>query len=347
MPELIDHVAALTGHRDRDLLDQTLARSLMDLLTPSSVAVYGITGDHDDQRWLERVRLHADGSMAISDPLWTDPNTLPVLSQAPMRNHCLQTRETVQFPAENGLVTTVFPVFSEARVEGIVEVLSVCALAAHAQRVIMGMQRIYCNMYSLLDYSERDALTGLLNRKCFDEAFYRTVPTRESAPVTPPNLVTVASSARAPDSWWLGMLDIDHFKQVNDNFGHLIGDEVLLLVARILRNTFRFHDRLYRFGGEEFVILLRSADEQGALQAFERFLSNMERFNFPQAGRITASLGFTGIQPDDSPSSAIDRADQAVYCAKKSGRNRAYCYADLVRNGLINADQKEGAIELF
>ncbi len=65
---------------------------------------------------------------------------------------------------------------------------------------------------------------------------------------------------QAQGSYWLTMIDIDHFKRVNDNYGHLIGDEVLLLLARLMRATFRFHDQLYRFGGEEFVVLLRCAD---------------------------------------------------------------------------------------
>ena len=70
---------------------------------------------------------------------------------------------------------------------------------------------------------------------------------------------------------WLAVVDIDHFKLVNDRFGHLYGDEVLILVANILRSSFRNQDRIFRFGGEEFVVLLRAATLENARQGFDRF----------------------------------------------------------------------------
>ena len=89
----------------------------------------------------------------------------------------------------------------------------------------------------------------------------------------------------ANPAYWLGVIDVDHFKRVNDNFGHLIGDEVLLLLSRLMRTCFRFHDRLYRFGGEEFVAVIRCESEDDALQAFERLRQACEQYNFPQVGQ--------------------------------------------------------------
>ena len=109
---------------------------------------------------------------------------------------------------------------------------------------------------------------------------------------------------RAPSTcpkFWLAMVDIDHFKQVNDNFGHLIGDEVLLLVAQLLKGSFRAHDRVYRFGGEEFIVVLRCDNHEAAAAALERFRLRMEANDFPQAGRITASARSTSSA---SPSAA-------------------------------------------
>lgn len=144
------------------------------------------------------------------------------------------------------------------------------------------------------------------------------------------------------------MIDIDHFKRVNDGFGHLIGDEVLVLVARIMRQCFRHYDRLYRFGGEEFVVLLRGGSEVDAQVAFERFRSSVEQYVFPQVQHVTISLGYTEVRHHDTPSAAFSRADQAVYQAKHQGRNQVLCYEALVRTGVLHGeDQHIGDVELF
>ena len=134
---------------------------------------------------------------------------------------------------------------------------------------------------------------------------------------------------------------------VNDAHGHLIGDEVLVLLARLMRNCFRFHDRLYRFGGEEFVVLLHCGDADGARLAFERLRANVERYAFPRVGRVTVSVGFTAARRGDTPSSAFERADKAVYHAKETGRNRIVHHDELVRSGLVDDPSHTGDIELF
>ena len=143
------------------------------------------------------------------------------------------------------------------------------------------------------------------------------------------------------------MIDIDFFKAVNDNHGHQIGDEVLLLVSRLMNGSFRFHDRLYRFGGEEFVVLMHCESEQDAANAFERLRRNTEAYVFPQVGHITLSAGFTEVKPGDSPSDAIERADRAVYCAKARGRNQVLSHAALVASGALQVSEKVGEVELF
>ena len=142
-------------------------------------------------------------------------------------------------------------------------------------------------------------------------------------------------------------VDCSHFKSVNDRFGHLIGDEVLILVSRIMKKSFRNSDRVFRFGGEEFLVALRCTDHAAAVASLERFRRNMENYEFPQAGRITASIGFTEIRNVDAPSAACERADQAVYFAKQNGRNRVCSESELVQQGLLNAEVKQGEVELF
>ena len=142
--------------------------------------------------------------------------------------------------------------------------------------------------------------------------------------------------------FWLAVMDIDFFKRVNDNFGHLIGDEVLLLMARLMRTNFRFHDQLYRFGGEEFVILMRCASPEASGKVLERFRRMVEEHVFPQVGYITVSVGYTMLRNDDTPGAAFDRADKAVYYAKAHGRNQVVSYQELVECWRV--DQKKSEV---
>jgi diguanylate cyclase (GGDEF)-like protein len=141
---------------------------------------------------------------------------------------------------------------------------------------------------------------------------------------------------------------VDHFKRVNDQFGHLYGDEVLLLLARIMRQSFRQQDKLFRFGGEEFVVVLRAATEAEVHRALERFRRAVEDYNFPQIGRVTASIGYTMIKPEDTIPEIVGRADDALYVAKENGRNQLANYETLLAEGMISVrEQPSGDIELF
>jgi diguanylate cyclase (GGDEF)-like protein len=188
----------------------------------------------------------------------------------------------------------------------------------------------YRHLRGLMNENERDSLTGLLNRKSFDEAFLRAAMEADTAPPEIDLGELERRDADAPAArYWLAVVDIDHFKRVNDNHGHLIGDEVLLLVAQLMRNTFRYGDRIYRFGGEEFVVLLRCPDAPSAQLAFERLRRRIESHEFPQVGQLTVSIGFTTVVGDDTPSAAFARADRAVYQAKEDGRNRTIAHDSL------------------
>ena len=146
---------------------------------------------------------------------------------------------------------------------------------------------------------------------------------------------------------WLAVVDIDHFKRVNDQFGHLYGDEVLILVANLLQSSFRSQDRIFRFGGEEFVILLRSATQEQAHKVVERFRSNVEKHYFPQVGQITVSVGYTNIKPQQSPVVILGHADQALYYAKAHGRNQACYYDELLARGELQTIVANDNVEFF
>ena len=146
--------------------------------------------------------------------------------------------------------------------------------------ILKHLQDVYVNQLILHDSKERDLLTKLPNRQSFDSRLMQVCEYFQSHEIS-------------EKCSWIAMLDIDHFKQVNDIFGHLYGDEVLLIFSQIMEKTFRYNDFLFRFGGEEFVVILNIADFQGAKVAFDKFRKAVESYDFPTVGRITVS---TGIQ---------------------------------------------------
>lgn len=192
---------------------------------------------------------------------------------------------------------------------------------------IMQVVEIYGNLIGLMDSRERDALTGLLNRQTFATLFE----------LASQRMVAGEASALA-----LAVLDIDQFKRVNDSFGHLFGDEVLIHFARLMERTFRYTDDLFRFGGEEFLVLLPTPEPDGAGVALERFRRVIESYDFPGVGAVTVSIGYVICDRGALPTTLADRADQALYAAKDRGRNQVVDYADVVA-----CHTKIGAIDLF
>lgn len=168
-----------------------------------------------------------------------------------------------------------------------------------------------------------DSLTGVNNRRFFDQRLKEEV----------------ARAARASKPLGCLFLDVDHFKSVNDRFGHQVGDKVLWEVAGLIREQLRAEDVLGRYGGEEFSALLINTQEDAALEIAERIRSVIESYGFDADGsgplEVTISIGVAmlsgcGEESDITAmaNALIDHADQAVYLAKREGRNRVVLAAD-------------------
>ena len=342
MSQVVEHLAELTGYRDRDVLDVTLVGALRDVLRPSCVAIYRCVGDAGSMRWITRARQAADDVAATADPLWAELESLPKVADFPERQACMEQGQNRVI--HGAIERTLFPLSTDCEVVGVLEVDSLNPLSRDEVRLVSGILRVYRNFQGLLDYSERDTLTGLLNRKTFDDAFLRS---GAASRLSGDALGDGDRRLVARVGVWLGVIDIDHFKHVNDNFGHLIGDEVLLLLSRLMRSCFRLHDQLYRFGGEEFVVLLRAGTVDDAAAAFERMRGTVQSYAFPQVGSITVSVGFTDVRPGDTPTGAFERADKAVYHAKQKGRNQVANHSALVASGVFSDDSRESDVELF
>jgi diguanylate cyclase (GGDEF)-like protein len=154
--------------------------------------------------------------------------------------------------------------------------------------------------------STTDMLTGLFNRRCIEEQIQ----------------IAINRSERYGQDMSIVMLDIDHFKSVNDTSGHDVGDGVLVSIAKILKENIREVDVAGRWGGEEFIILFQ-ADNRGAMANAEKLRVKINDQDHGDVGNVTASFGYTQYIKNDTIDSLIKRADQGLYKAKENGRNRA------------------------
>ena len=186
-------------------------------------------------------------------------------------DRCLTTKKTVNIkPLGMGNIA-FYPIFNQFdKVISVYRIDWSDAGEKINKGTISGYFQVYKNYIKLLDQSERDTLTGLLNRRTFDRDLMKILSEKNKQ-----NTVLQENEQRChegrSDSHWLAVSDVDFFKRVNDNFGHVYGDEVLLLLSNIMRESFRSSDIIFRFGGEEFVIILPSTSNEGVYNALERF----------------------------------------------------------------------------
>lgn len=215
--------------------------------------------------------------------------------------------------------------------------------------LISAFARIYGNYLRVLMESEKDKLTGLLNRHSFERRL-RQMLSKQAQKQKQLQQQIPSRTAHADDTPWLVILDIDHFKKVNDVFGHVCGDEVLLTLSQKMASYFRSTDYVFRFGGEEFVIIMEPATRSDAFKKLNDFRQEVEKDRFPLAGKITISVGFARASQEDYEQVIMERADKALYYAKEHGRNAVYCYEQLVEEGQLQdqpATVEESEIDLF
>ena len=194
--------------------------------------------------------------------------------------------------------------FSEPEIEALEQLL--CSLLYPLRNALL--------YQDALQLAQKDPLTGVCNRAALDETMQREL----------------SHARRQNSSYALLMLDIDHFKAVNDKYGHIIGDCALKAVANMIGSCKRDGDRLFRYGGEEFVVLMRDTNLDGSALLAERIRASIEATPCTCSGadlNIKVSIGVSVLQEGDSPVSLFARADQALYNAKRNGRNQV-CVAE-------------------
>lgn len=162
----------------------------------------------------------------------------------------------------------------------------------------------------------RDPLTGVQNRIAMDQAMSREV----------------AAAQRHENELSMLVIDIDWFKSINDKFGHSTGDVALRHTADLIRSNLRDCDQIFRYGGEEFIVLLSHTDTLGAVilaERIRRHLAQSDQLVGDIRIPITVSIGVASLLAEDSVDSFFDKADRALYRAKESGRNRVHCHQEL------------------
>jgi len=161
-------------------------------------------------------------------------------------------------------------------------------------------------LQTVFEYSTSDELTGAGNRKLLPLFFQKEKE----------------SSLRHMHPLTIIMIDIDHFKNINDHFGHLAGDHVLISFVQLLQENLRETDLIFRWGGEEFIVLFPKVSLEHAHLVAEKIRKKIENTPFDPVIKLTASFGITEILHNESNEETIRRLDTALYSAKKNGRNR-------------------------
>lgn len=323
---VIESLVNLTEQRDELPLLQSLQQAILEMLPDVEAILVWMVPGSEPGKWVQ------DEACLLPQPMfpvaeWLLDEAAGLSSETPMRQ--------TQRDGQDYLISSLG--IQEGRRKVIV--IRQPEWASTDLGIAQGMIRIHANYARLLFDSERDTLTGLYNRKKLEQKLGEMLAARNSG---------YSREGDQGKSDYLAVFDIDHFKRVNDTYGHLIGDEVLLTFAGLVRSALRDLDWVFRYGGEEFVALVRGVSPERIVTILERIRVKVQNHAFPQVGQITVSIGFAPIADQALPPHIFEEADKALYFAKEHGRNRVCDYRDLVARGEIEAEERiSGSVELF
>ena len=346
MLKLIDHIVRISARRDRTEVNTALVEAVLDIFGPRSLKIYRCFSSATQTVVFSCAGFGPEGAYSHNAYLPEREFSWPINRDRMLRR--AQREASIVFELlEDGSQRLVFPVHSLESLIYLVDIVINEDFSSENRVLLMGLVEYFTHHIALLDYGEADTLTGLANRKTFDKHLFEVMGKAASDELSMRSGLR-RRKAGVDSRHWLAVCDIDHFKRINDTYGHLIGDEVLVMFARLMRESFRFDDQIFRFGGEEFVAVLQPAKQAHVFAAFERFRESVAAHTFSRVGHVTVSIGYSQLLPIDTPSDVIDRADEALYFAKQHGRNQTQCFEALVDAGkLAPKTISKGEIELF
>ena len=271
-----------------------------------------------------------------------------LLSCRSKNSDCLEKSKSIQLSGDSNSIqfdgfkylptddyVQVFTVEGERSTRGLLITINKKVIDEH---YIYTLLSAYNHQVQMLRNKDSDSLTGLLNRQSFDSKL-----TKLHA-----NFGIENRADDEPSNLCFALLDIDFFKKVNDKYGHVYGDEVLLIFSNLMKKTFRDSDLLFRYGGEEFAVLLNNISLEQANSVLNRFRENIASYNFPMNNKVTASIGYCEFNNKVPLSTIIERADKALYYSKDHGRNKTSGFEYLIgHNELQDTIIDKGDIELF
>jgi diguanylate cyclase (GGDEF)-like protein len=322
--ELAEDVLALLEVRESDALAAWLGERLASLHPQSqwrALRIYPATASRIKDLPKFEVFSVADSSSAGAPaPAGRDR----LLSES------IAARRAMALEMSTGRGRLLATLIASGEVRYVVELSGVGRDTAEDER-LRSLLAVTGRYYERLVEAEMDPLTRLCTRRVFQT-----------------QVETALRRRAAGFSHYFAIFDIDHFKRINDNYGHLFGDEILVHFAGLLRKTFRAADLLYRFGGEEFVVVFGVEAPQVGLGPLDRFRHAVETYEFPTVGRVTVSGGCVRINEPSAPTATLlDHADQALYYAKVNGRNRVCDYDALVAGGELKPKAAKADVTLF
>ena len=332
---ILQSIVEITRQRDIDSVENTLVTALADIAPASSIMLLRQTGDgrSDELTVVINLEITVDASGIPRYDLQSEPVTVSIDKHL---SSCLDEAGTVIYKNQENQIRTLIPTICDKKVNGVLKIKSLQPLMSALQTTKTFVE-IFNNYQTLFNDIERDALTGLLNKHTFDTKLDRLLRTQ----LTDKQMLQGSEDMRekrylGSDSFaWLAIIEIDHFKRINETYGHLFGDEVILTLSQKMRERFRTSDLLFHFGREEFVVVLEPTVRKMVQRTLARFCETIADYKFSQVGQVTVSIGYTLLTDKTYPSRVLAQADQALYYARQHGRNSVYDYAVLLRAGNI------------
>ncbi|WP_076412897.1 GGDEF domain-containing protein [Shewanella sp. UCD-KL12] len=329
---ILDSLVQLTEQRQLESLTKSLISTVEQFVDPISVKIFDI---QIANRELEEIAIPKEFTVAANQHSFDKDELSDREQGSACFVKCVSSLSTCYskdaVPAQIAIPITLN--------ECVVKVLWVklVQLTEVSINLLKGLAKVYENFLSIVIECETDELTGLLNRKAFE----RRLKLADS------NVFQLASvSEELVECHWLCIFDIDKFKSINDTYGHLYGDEILLDLVKVMESVFSQHDAMFRFGGDEFVLLLAPCTRTEMLARCLQFQSELSRFHGNKI-QVTVSMGITQVSSDEQASSLLLKADQTLYHIKETGRNRVEVYEDLLAQGLLVEKKFQDDIELF
>lgn len=326
--DLIQSMAHMTCLTDRDDISVSMCITLYEMLECSKISFYRIL--HEDRKPLMHLALQFNENGISRFEVDNHASKSLNLSQDPLLNKSLTSDSPLLVATE--CTRALLIARRDKNIYSVFDLSLAKNLQPSDYRLLQGLTKIYENHLKVLDYSETDTLTNLRNRKTLEAEFTKITGALQKLDK---GLYEQEVTYR---HYYLVVIDIDNFKSINDNYGHLFGDEILLIMAQLMQKTFRCTDHLFRYGGEEFVIILDATCREELETILERFRSLIEQHHFPQIGQVTISIGVTQIMPFEVLSMAMGRADNALYQAKANGRNQVIFIENIILEQHDNDD---------